>query len=76
MSGTIHYGFVDSTRTYTLETLAEILGVNQARTAETVCRRIDCTVLDVARGVRLVSGQEFNLKLEKAARCGLDNNEL
>ena len=74
MSSGIHYGYVDSDRTYTLETLAEVLGVKQPRTAGTICEKIGCNVLNLAKGVHLVSGQEFNVKLEKAARCGIDND--
>ena len=61
-------GFIEDTKTYTLQGLSEALGYKQARTVERLLEQINCPVVRLG-AKRVVSGKQFRLAVEKQQEC-------
>lgn len=67
-----HFGVIDSEKVYSLETLAKLLGFQQPRTVEKKLIERGAP-LDRWGGVTFISGKDFQLAIERSARCERDD---
>jgi len=57
-------GYIEDSKTYTLQALSEALGYRQSRTVERLLEKINCPVVRLG-AKRLISGKQFRLAVEK-----------
>jgi hypothetical protein len=56
-------GIINDDRTYTVQSLAELLGFRQSRSLERLLQEINCPVMRLGKK-KLVSGRQFRLAVE------------
>lgn len=57
-------GIINDDRTYTVQSLADLLGFRQTRSLERLLQEIDCPVTRLGKK-KLISGKQFRLAVER-----------